>query len=331
VGGTYTSFQSVTISDTLSGAAIYYTTNATTPTTASTLYTAPISVTANETLKAVAFYTGYANSATAAAAYTINLPTAATPTISPNGGTFTSAQSVTIADSVTGAAIYYTVDGTTPTATSNLYTGPITVATSQTVKAIAIAAQYKNSAVASAVFTIAVPTPTIAPAGGTFTTIQSVTLSDTMTGVAIYYTTNATTPTSASTIYTGPISVSASETIKAIAVCTGYGNSAVASSAFTINLPIAPTPTISPNGGTFASAQSITLSDTVTGASIYYTTDGTTPTASSNLYSGAIPVAATETIKAIAIATGYRNSATASVAFTIEPYQACTVRSPLGS
>jgi glucosylceramidase len=79
------------------------------------------------------------------------------------------------------------------------------------------------------------------------------------------------------------------------------------------------TPTFSPTPGTFSSAQSVTLSDATTGAAIYYTTNGSTPTTSSTLYSASAPIAvsATTTINVIAVATGYTNSAVATGTFTI--------------
>jgi hypothetical protein len=82
-------------------------------------------------------------------------PTAApTPAISPNGGVYTTAQSVRITDSLAWAAIYYTTDGSTPTTSSSQYNGPITVSSSKTVTVIAVATGYATSAPASAVFTI---------------------------------------------------------------------------------------------------------------------------------------------------------------------------------
>jgi len=83
-------------------------------------------------------------------------------------------------------------------------------------------------------------TPTFSPAAGSYTTAQSVTISDATAGATIYYTTNGTTPTTASTVYSGTIAVPATpatETIQAIAVATGYTNSSVASAVYTMSSP----------------------------------------------------------------------------------------------
>ncbi len=145
------------------------------------------------------------------------------------------------------------------------------------------------------------------------------TISDATAGALIYYTTNGTTPTTASTLYTGPITVSSTTTINAIAAASGYSNSAVATATYTINSPPAATPTFSPAAGTYTAAQSVTLSDPTPGALIYYTTNGTTPTTASNLYTGPIAVSTTTTIKALAVASGFLNSAVATATYTIQP------------
>ena len=318
--GTYSSAQTVSLTDATSGATIYYTTNGTTPTASSTKYTGAITVSSSETIEAIAVASGYTNSAVASATYIINLTAAATPSFSPAGGTYSSAQTVSLTDATSGATIYYTTNGSTPTASSTKYTGAITVAATETIKAIAVASGYTNSAVASATYTInltAAATPVFSPASGTYSSAQSVTMRDGTSGATIYYTTNGATPTASSTKYTGAIKMAATETIKAIAVASGYTNSAVASATYTINLTAAATPSFSPAGGTYSSAQSVTLRDGTSGATIYYTTNGATPTASSTKYTGAIKVAATETIKAIAVASGYTNSAVASATYTI--------------
>jgi hypothetical protein len=160
--------------------------------------------------------------------------------------------------------------------------------------------------------------PAFNPPPGTYTSAQSVAISNGMANASIYYTTNGSTPTSNSTLYTAPVSVSASETIQAIAIASGYPNSGVASAAYAITPPAA-APTFSEPGGTFTSAQTVSLSDTTPNATIYYTTDGSIPTTASTVYSGAITVSLTETIQAIASATGYVPSAVASATYTITP------------
>jgi hypothetical protein len=165
--------------------------------------------------------------------------TAAPPVISPNGGTFSSSQSVTLSSTTASSSIYYTLDGSTPTSSSTLYTAPFTVSTNTTVKAIASAPNFVQSAVSSAVFTFDDQTPTVTflPAPGTYASAQSVTLSDTDGNARIYYTVDGSAPTASSTLYTGLIQVSATEIIKAIAIDSSKRDSNVANGLYTIQSP----------------------------------------------------------------------------------------------
>src|SRR5207253_3074770 len=133
-GGTYGTPVSVTLSDAQS-ATIYYTTDGSTPTTASTQYTAPITVTQNTTIRAMAAASGMANSSVASATYTIQV---APPTFSPPGGAYTTPQSVTLSDAQS-ATIYYTTDGSTPTTASTPYTAATTATQNTTTSAVAAA------------------------------------------------------------------------------------------------------------------------------------------------------------------------------------------------
>ena len=80
---------------------------------------------------------------------------------------------------------------------------------------------------------------------------------------------------------------------------------------------IAAQPTFSPAGGTYSSSQSVTISTATSGALIYYTTDGSTPTTGSTLYSGTVTVSSSETLNAIAILPGYQPSTVGSAAYSI--------------
>ncbi|WP_400206948.1 leucine-rich repeat protein [Candidatus Methanomassiliicoccus intestinalis] len=91
---------------------------------------------------------------------TVNaMPTVETPTFSPAGETYTSTQEVTLSSKTEEATIYYTTNGTEPTTSSTEYTGPITVSSITTIKAIAVKDGMKDSAVASATYTIQSPPP----------------------------------------------------------------------------------------------------------------------------------------------------------------------------
>jgi hypothetical protein len=162
-------------------------------------------------------------------------------------------------------------------------------------------------------------TPTFSPGGGTYNTSQSVTISDATSGAVFYCTTDGTTPTSSSPQCAQPTIVYKTEFLQAIAVAPGKTASAIVSAGYTIDFKAAATPAFSPAGGTYTSAQAVTITDAVSGANIYYTTDGSTPTASSTLYTGPITVSSSETISAIATASGYNNSGVASAAYVIAP------------
>jgi len=324
-GGTYAAAQSVTISDTTSGATIYYTTNGTTPTTSSTVYSGPISVAATETVKAIAVASGFSASATGSAAYSISASTqTATPTFSLAGGVYYTPQTITISDATPGAVIYMTFDGSTPTTSSYTYTGPISINTSRNINAMAVASGLTASGTANAAYSMTVATPVLSLASGTYSGAQTLTITSTTPGVTFFYTTNGLLPTVSSSHYTGPLNISSSETVRVLGARTGWTSAPVVSAIYIITSGTA-TPSFSPAAGTYTSAQSVTISDTTAGATIYYTTNGTTPTTSSSVYAGPISVGASTKVQAIAAASGLANSSVGSAAYTITPTTATPV------
>ncbi|MGH9825013.1 MAG: FN3 associated domain-containing protein, partial [Blastocatellia bacterium] len=235
----------VTITDSTSGSAIYYTTDGSTPSPGvgtTKAYAGSFNVTATTTVNAIATESGFTNSAIASATYTLQ-STVATPAIAPGTESFSGTLPVSISDSTSGSAIYYTTDGSTPSpgvGTTKLYSGSFTLTSSATVNAIATESGFTNSAVASATYTLqqqTVATPAIGPAPGTYTNSVAVTITDSTSGSAIYYTTDGTSPSpgvGTTKLYSASFSLTSSATVNAIATESGFSNSSIASSAYTI-------------------------------------------------------------------------------------------------
>jgi hypothetical protein len=321
--GSYSSSQTVTVSDTMQDAVLYCTMDGSAPSASSRPCPEPITVAKSETIRALAIAPGHKASSIATATYQINLPKAAEPTFSPAAGTYVSAQAVTISDATPGALIYYTTDGSAPSTSSILYTGPVAVTGSETLKAIAVLAGYSNSDEGSAVYLIQLPAPTpvISTSTGSNNTVYgtpfTVTISDADANATIYYAIG-TAATTASTQYTGPISISSPGTINAIAVDSGHGfsQSAEASVALTVTEAA---PSFTPKAGTIHYASQVAISDADPNATIYYSLGGSPVTTSSTVYAGPITLTSSETINAIAVntASGYLASATGTAAYVM--------------
>ena len=271
-----------TITTTTSWSNIYYTTDGTTPSsTNGTLYNGPFDVTEETTIKAIATKEGFTNSGVT----TTTIYKVATPTIQQETGT----HNISITTTTPGATIYYTIDGTTnPTTSSTLYTGPSEELGGKPIKAIAVKDGMINSDIGEGTISIKCATPVISFNNAT----SMVSITCNTEGSTIHYTTDGSTPTASSTEY-APFSVTSPTTVKAIATHATLDNSSVAELAIT---QVA-TPTIQNNG---SNAVSITCA--TEGATIYYTTDGSTPTTGSTLYTTPLTENVSGvTIKAIAV------------------------------
>jgi hypothetical protein len=308
----------------------YYTTDGSAPTTSSTVYTGPFTLTGTTTVRF--FSTDLAGNREASQSLTVDIDKAAPTTTITCGAsdtgctqTYTSSVTVTLSAADTGgsgvAGTYYTTDGTAPTTTSTQYTGPFNVGTTTTVRYFSVDVAGNAEAASSSTVTVnAPPRDTTAPVttiacnagscSGWFRSAVTVTLSATDTGgsgvSATYYTLNGTTPTTSSTRYTGAFTVSSTTTVKFFSTDIA-GNAEVVQSALVQIDAAAPTTTITCNNGScnawFTAAVTARLAAADTGgsgvATIRYTTDGTNPDTSTTaiVYTGPFTVASTQTVR----------------------------------
>ena len=178
----------------------------------------------------------------------------AKPTITPSSGTYTTAQTVTITNNAERATIYYSTDGSVPTASSTVYSKPFELSANgtYTIKAIAINGDEKSSVVTSnIVIKVHVDAPVFAEEDGTsFTEPYTIHLTSAQ-GTTIYYTTGTASPidengnlTADAKVYnanTGIANLTKAITITAVAIDKGGNHSETVSASYTysgtVNVP----------------------------------------------------------------------------------------------
>jgi len=308
----------------------YYTLDGSVPDTNSTVYTGPLTLTATTTVRF--FSADLAGNREANQSLTVQIDQAAPTTsitcgASDVGCTQAYQTSVTVALSASDAggsgvsATYFTLNGSPPTTSSTLYTGPFELGATTTVRYFSVDAAGNAEAPASSTVTVnPPPRDTTAPVStircntgscaAWFRSAVTVSLLATDTGgsgvSATYYTLNGSTPTTSSTRYTGAFTISSTTTVKFFSTDVA-GNAEVVQSAVVQIDAVAPTTTITCNNGGctawFRTAVSTRLAATDTGgsgvATTRYTVDGTNPNTSATaiVYTGPFTVASTQTVR----------------------------------
>lgn len=164
------------------------------------------------------------------------------PIFSPAGGTVTVGTKVTITTATPDAVIYYTQDGSDPSAASTRYSSPVAINEDVTLKAIAMKEGMEDSKIATAKYTVKedepvaerVASPIFSPKAGEVEKGTKVTISTSTPGATIFYTTDGSEPTFADKEYVSPITINREMTVKAIASKEEMQDSKVVTAKYTI-------------------------------------------------------------------------------------------------
>ncbi|MBF0431832.1 MAG: chitobiase/beta-hexosaminidase C-terminal domain-containing protein [Fibrobacteria bacterium] len=309
------------------GLGMRYTTDGSIPTALTgTLYTGAISISANTTLKAVAFIShdanNYAQSTVITSTY-YKRANIGTPSADPSSTYFTEDSTITLSPASAGDTIYYTLDGSVPTTTSTRYTSAIYISQSLTLNFFAVNGTGIPSQVVTETYnrrdTLALPVPN--PMSCYFLTDTLVSLSHSSVPEAIIrYTLDGSTPDVTSPQYTSPLTFTQPTVLKARAFSPLGSNAYVPSGTgvwtYTPLLQLS----TNPSSTSFNSSISVSLEVNNASASILYTLDGSTPatTAGGSTLAYAVPLnlISTTTVKAIAILTGWKTTEVLSETYT---------------
>jgi hypothetical protein len=224
----------VTVSCSTPEAVIHYTLDGSVPTVSSAVYSAPIPLQMNTSVKAIAVRTGWNNSNVTSGNYSFNVYA---PVFNPPGGQYSGYQFVSITSQTPGAEIRYTTNNTQPTPTSSLYTEPIFVNSSTIFRAKAYKQGFVESPVTSSsyIFSFQAATPYYIPAPDTYNEPISVTIACETAGAVIRYTTDGSDPNGGSQLYTEPILINSDTTFRAIAYYSNWAPSFIEEGAYTIS------------------------------------------------------------------------------------------------
>lgn len=222
---------------------------------------------------------------------------AASVSFSLDSDQYASEQSLELSSSDANAKIYYTLDGSAPTDSSTLYTGPIQISKDMQVRAVSYVDDFLHSSIVTKNYII---DNTVKPLStnyetGIYNSQLQVSLHSDTPNVEIYYTLDGSTPTTSSTLYTGSISVEETSNIRAIAFKGGLYHSEELVLNYQINKPLE-LPEVSVSDNTDGTKQ-VSLSTTIDDGTIYFSVNEEDPNTNSMQYSAPIAIFKTTTIK----------------------------------
>lgn len=235
VAGSYTSAQSITITDATPSSTIFYTTDGSTPTTSSSVYFSPIAISVTSTLQAMATAPGFTQSATTSGVYTISGSACSNPSQNaPFSGTYAAGSyTITWTNPTAGCALRYTIDGSAPTVASPTYPGGgLVISSTTTIRVIATQTGFTSSSIQGGTWTItssSAAAPTFLPASPYTGGAISVTISSTTPASSISYCFDTLNTCVPGTAYVGPVSFASTGFIRAFANAAGFTQSTTSS------------------------------------------------------------------------------------------------------
>ena len=235
-------------------AIIYYTTSGNSPRLDvpngyTKLYTGPFMVLKTTTIRTIAVKTGATSSPVAVSFITISNPAVCeTPIFNPGAGGFEGLVNVSITTPTNDAQIWYTTNGNNPrfdvpNSFTKLYSGPFSISSTVTIKAVASKAGLINSAMLTGNYVVSNPSvaanPTFSPMPGNYPNAQTIEIISATPNAEIFYTTNGNSPrfdvpNSFTKSYTGPVTLTNSSTLKAVVKMPGYANSGISVGIYSI-------------------------------------------------------------------------------------------------
>ena len=339
----------VSISCATTGATIRYTTNGSDPSSSSTAYGGSFTLSSSATVKARAFKNGMTESGVASAAYSISVSISqvAPPVINPGSMSTPNPITVSISCPTNGATIRYTLNGSDPNSSSTAYTGSFTLSSSATVKARGFKNGMTESTVASQTYTVSVPaigslfnnSPVTGlndaagneraykisvPSGQSFLEIKTTGGS----GDADLYVRLGARPTTANYGFrsnggdnTETVTISNSASGDWHVVVRAYNNYSglTLSASYASVFAQVVAPIINPENIVTPNPITVSMTCATSGATIRYTSDGSTPTSASPAYGGSFILNSSATVNARGFKNGMTESQVASATYIIVP------------
>ncbi|MEE8386168.1 MAG: chitobiase/beta-hexosaminidase C-terminal domain-containing protein, partial [Dehalococcoidia bacterium] len=283
-GGIFSTPQSVIVTSSLAGVTIHFTTNGIEPTQSDPVVVSgsSVAIDVSATLKVRGYRPGWLESVVASLDFVLEV---GIPELSPGTGSHVGPLSVQLTTATPDVPIHYTTTGLDPTPSDpSLASGDtLLLGATTTLKAKAWRSGWTDSVTAHASYYLAlgtVSTPSLSPVPGSYLTPQSVTLACATPGAVLRYTLDGSDPHLRSPIYTAPVLVDATSTLRVKGFKADWVPSLSAVGAYQIDPSSASAPIFSPEPGRFAAAQTVTITSATPGAQIHYTTNGLEPTQS---------------------------------------------------